>query len=413
MSLFKATDATTNAIHADADLGIRVHNLLEPDDSKEQMAIYHTFLSEATPEFLCELETQWTAEERDHLKLSNMREHFSARRIVAELTEAAVAFGVTGALCPVPQSLPANAPLSNPQATFGVLNVGLAAYGPKLSHVKNKHTLFDMDGHVEARSFTKLEMGGRAELERCGVADKLQLVTANRLPLLGGMVHVMADADPCIHTVGTHDGGRQDADLLAKRACSNPHLRAVRVEKYAVIFEEAKQAGWTSLLLVFFSDPSLYLGPIIAEAAERAGMPVEVQELPNRLATIHPEVASDASNFNFRTSGADTLDVGVRGLASRLIRYLGGTVSTGEGYFAKFLREHSAWTDDQKSEKQKCIKPHAKAAVAKKQSNDAAEAARAPGAGLAEAKAAVAAAKVAAEAQARAETGVPYPPVHA
>jgi hypothetical protein len=32
MSLFKATDATTNAIHADADLGIRVHNLLEPDD---------------------------------------------------------------------------------------------------------------------------------------------------------------------------------------------------------------------------------------------------------------------------------------------------------------------------------------------------------------------------------------------
>jgi hypothetical protein len=57
--------------------------------------------------------------------------------------------------------------------------------------------------------------------------------------------------------------------------------------------------------------------------------------------------------------------------------------------------------------------PHAKAAVAKKRSNDAAEAAQAPGAGLAEAKAAVAAAKVAAEAQARAETGVPYPPVHA
>ena len=58
-------------------------------------------------------------------------------------------------------------------------------------------------------------------------------------------------------------------------------------------------------------------------------------------------------------------------------------------------------------------KPHAKAAVAKKRSNDVAEAAWVPGAGLAEAKAAVAAAKVAAEAQARAETGVPYPPVHA
>lgn len=246
-------------------------------------------------------------------------------------------------LAGLPNLMPVNSILQDPTATGRTAVVGVAAYQPfRPGAGQGKHIGMDADGHCQAVSFRVPGAIAGDLLTAAGVAEAAGVKAGARLPLIGGLLHLVVDAFPGVKSLKDEDGERQQAKALCRSAAENEKVAAAMLEYLVYQLGKLKTKGFERVIFGCFSKPSMQVVPLLLEACNILELPVVHLALPDgTLHAAHPEMALRMSAPNCRKWHAWSLDAMVARLLEPLLEHSFEVVAPG-GRWGWAMQQYNA-----------------------------------------------------------------------